>query len=168
MSSRREVLAAGLAIAASLVAPGAFAEEPTPEAHMKGLYARITAGKGDSGGQQYWTEPKVRARFFSAALVKTWAKAEAKAKASDDVGPIDFDPFTNSQDPQVKSVAIERLDDDGPLAKVRVTLQGGGQTGADGKLVFDLIKEAGAWKIDNVYGSGSGDPWNLRALLSMQ
>ena len=168
MLSRRAFFAGS----ALLVMLGPLQAAPIdPKAHLTALYARITAGKGDAGGQQYWANPSTRAKTFSAGVVALWAKAEAKAKAMDDVGPIDFDPFTNSQDPQVKSATVELLEQQEKTAKLRVVLSGPGYSADDkseGTLVVDLVREGEAWKIDDIWGSVAGDPWSLRGLLSMQ
>lgn len=167
MSSRRHVLRSAVALAvSSALVDLAVAEEVSAEAHLAGLYKKITAGKGDSGGQIYWSEPKDRPKWFSAALVKLWAEAEKRAKSrGDDLAPIDFDPFTNSQDPSVKSYKIEKLDAVAPITKLRITLAGG-YSGGDGILVFDLVQEKG-WKIDDIQGSAGGDRWSLREILAM-
>jgi hypothetical protein len=51
-----------------------------------------------------------RAKHLSKSLVALWASADARTRKRD-VGPIDFDPVTNSQDPDVKSfkVVAERM-----------------------------------------------------------
>jgi len=166
MPSRRSFLRSAAVLAvSSLIVDRAVAEEPTAEAHLTGIYKKLAAGNGDSGGQIYWLEPKDRPKWFSAALVKLWADAEKRAKSrGDDLGPIDFDPFTNSQDPQVKGFKIEKLDALPPVTKLRVTLAG--YPAGDGVLVFDLIKEKG-WKIDDILGSTGGDRWSLKEILSM-
>lgn len=168
MPSRRTLLlsAFGASVAAVLSVP-AKAEEPTAEAFLSGMYKKLVAGKGDSGGQIYWLEPKDRKKWFSKALVDLWAAAEKRGKArGEETGPIDFDPFTASQDPQISKYAIEKLDAVPPVTKLRVVLTGGYETPADGTLVFDLVNEKG-WKIDDIQGSSGGDRWSLKEILAM-
>lgn len=167
MPSRRHFLRSAAMVALSFVwVDLAVAEEPTAEAWLSGLYKKLAAGKGDSGGQIYWLEPKDRPKWFSAALVKAWSGAEARAKArGEEIGPVDFDPFTNSQDPMVKGFKLEKLDAVAPVTKLRVTLSGG-YTAGDGILVFDLVQEKG-WKIDDIQGSSGGDRWSLKEILAM-
>ncbi len=168
MPSRRTLLLAAAAVAvgsSSIVS--VLAEEPSAETFLGAIYKKLSAGKGDSGGQIYWLEPKDRAKWFSAALVKQWGAAEDRAKArGDEASPIDFDPFTNSQDPQLKGYKIEKLDAVPPVVKLRVTLKGGYETAGDGVLVFDLVQEKG-WKIDDIQGSAGGDRWSLKEILAM-
>lgn len=169
MPSRRTfLLAAAASAVGSLAAVPVFAEEPSPQSFLDGIYKKLVSGKGGSGGQIYWLEPKDRPKWFSAALVKLWTDAEDRAKSrGDDTAPIDFDPFTNSQDPQLKGYALEKLDAVPPVTKIRVTLKGAGYaTSGDGILVFDLVQEKG-WKIDDIQGSAGGDRWSLKEVLSM-
>jgi hypothetical protein len=167
MPSRRRILLSAVAASLALVSAAPLrAEEPNAQAHLTAIYKKIASGKGDQGGQTYWVEPKDRAKWFSAALVKLWAAAEARAKSrGDEMGPIDFDPFTNSQDPRVKSFQIEKLDAVAPVTKLRVTLAGDYEAGA-GVLVFDLVQEKG-WKIDDIQGATGGDRWSLKEILAM-
>lgn len=167
MPSRRSLLFAAFAVASASVLP-ALAEDQSAEAFVAGLYKKLATGKGDSGGQIYWSDPKDRPKWFSAALVKQWSAAEDRAKArGDEASPVDFDPFTNSQDPQLKGYAIEKLDAVPPVRKLRVTLKGGGYANpGDGVLVFDLVQEKG-WKIDDIQGSAGGDRWSLKEILAM-
>ncbi|NLH82391.1 MAG: hypothetical protein GX458_16315 [Phyllobacteriaceae bacterium] len=168
MPSRRTLIlaAAALAVGSSSVV-SALAEDASAEAFLGAIYKKLAAGKGDSGGQIYWLDAKDRTKWFSAALVKQWAAAEDRAKAGgDEASPIDFDPFTNSQDPQLKGYKIEKLDAVPPVTKLRVTLKGGYATPGDGVLVFDLVQEKG-WKIDDIQGSAGGDRWDLKEILAM-
>ncbi len=154
-----------LAVAALAGATGARAAEATPEARMEAMYRRLAAGKGDSGGQIFWTKAAERPKWFSSALVSLWAAAEKRAaEREDELGPIDFDPFTNSQDPLVETFTVKRLDAAGPVSVVQVTLAGRGE---DGTLVFHLVRQGDVWKIDDILGSSSGDRWSLRQILSM-
>lgn len=166
MPSRRTFLlaVAGASLGAVLASP--TLAEDTAEAFLGAIYKKLSAGKGDSGGQIYWLEPKDRPKWFSAALVKLWAAADKRAKSrGDELGPIDFDPFTASQDPLVKGFKVEKLDAVPPVTKLRVTLTGNYE-GTDGVLVFDLVQEKG-WKIDDIQGSTGGDRWSLKEILAM-
>lgn len=163
MPTRRTVL---FSIAALTLAPAARAAG-SAESFLEAIYRKLTSAGGTSGGQSMWIEPRDRVKWFSAALVKRWAEAENRAKSrGEEVGPVDFDPFTNSQDPQLKSFTLERLDALPPVTKVRVRLKGPGYEGEGGELVFDLVDEKG-WKIDDIQGSTGGDRWSLKDILAM-
>lgn len=167
MSSRRAVLA-GLVLLA--VAPAALAAPADdPKAFLAALYARVTAGDGTAGGVDFHEPATVRPKLFTASLCKLWKAAEKAA--SGDLGPIDFDLFSDSQDPLVKAVKIDVLSADATRARVSVALfpavpKPGEAPGST--IVFDLRREGGGWKIDDM-GGGSGDGvWRLRAFLTVR
>ena len=86
-----------------------------------------------------------------------------------DLAPVDFDPVTNSQDPDLKSfkVATEKLDAD--KASIAVTLEGHRgkrEKPADAVIRYDFVREVGGWKIDDIKGSGDGEAWSIRAMLT--
>lgn len=135
-----------------------------PAALLTALY--VQAAKGNAGGN-FVNEPKQRARYLSASLDALWTKAEA-ATPQGDIGPIDFDPVSNSQDPDLKSYAIKIEKQDAATATLTVTLTGRRKrkTPADGVIGYDLVRDAGAWRIDDIRGSVDGEAWSVRAILS--
>lgn len=98
-----------------------------------------------------------------------WAAAEKAI--SGDLGPIDFDLFSDSQDPLVKAVKIDVVSADAAKARVSVGLFAAAPKPGEAPgttIVFDLRREGGGWKIDDM-GAGSGDgAWRLRALLTIR
>lgn len=169
MPSRRLVLASlGFAFAfAPAMAVAAPAE--TPEAFITAIYARITAGDGRKGGSDF-TEAKVAGRWFTRSVVKLWTAAEAKAEKDGEIGPIDFDLFTDSQDPEVRSVTVEPREATPDTATVRVGLFAAKKPkpGAEPYTTLDFVlkQENGGWRIDDVK-QVSSEPWSLRGLLAM-
>ena len=96
-----------------------------PGAIVNAIYARAAKGKGDGGGAFIIENQAAKAKYLSKSLVELWAKADAHTPKGD-VGPVDFDPVTNSQEPDVKSfkaVAEKREPD---KAVIAVTLTGRG------------------------------------------
>lgn len=171
MSSRRRFLAAlGVSLAVSF-APALAATVPSqaPEAFIAAIYARVTSGDGTKGGGEF-TEAKAAGRWFSREVVKAWVAAEAKAEKDGDIGPIDFDLFTDSQDPQVRSITIEPREATIDVAVVRVGLFAAKKPKPGEKpyttLDFVLKRETGGWRIDDVR-KVSSEPWTLRGLLTM-
>ncbi|MFN7987956.1 MAG: DUF3828 domain-containing protein [Thermoanaerobaculia bacterium] len=169
------VLLAGFAVALS-AAPLAQAAPPAtaapaatdPAGIAKAIYARVSAGKGDGGGQFLWLEAKDRPRTFSKALVALWAKADAKADREQDMGPIDWDPFTASQDPMVKSFTVVVERQDANAATVAVTLvdpRGRRKVAADETVRLDFVREGARWAIDDVRGSVDGHSWSVKEIL---
>jgi hypothetical protein len=73
-----------------------------PAAIVTAIYTRAAKGKGDSGGGFVTGSKMAKAQYLSKSLIELWARAD-KHTPKGDVGPIDFDPVTNSQEPDVKS-----------------------------------------------------------------
>jgi hypothetical protein len=114
MINRRGLMLSGLLAAAlsrqALAAPPSPAD---PSAIVTAIYSRAAKGKGDGGGAFIIENKAAKAKYLSKALVALWAKADAHTPKGD-VGPVDFDPVTNSQEPDVKSfkVATEKQETD--------------------------------------------------------
>lgn len=174
MISRRTLVLSGAAlmIAASLAMSRAALAQPThatandPLAIVNGIYKQVTFGNGDLGGAFMLNS---KAKYFSKALIALWAKADAHTP-KDEVGPVDFDPATNSQDPVVKSATAAVESKDSGTATVAATLVRGNlaqnPNPADNVLRYDFVRDGGHWKIDDIRGATDGKPWSLRKLLS--
>ncbi len=155
---------------AAAIAPAASAQAPSPSdpvAILTAIYTRAAKGKGDGGGTFIIDTKAAKAKYLSKSLVALWAKADAHTHKGD-VGPVDFDPVTNSQDPDVKSftMATEKLEAD--KATIAVTLIGHRQDDrkpGDEVVRYDMVREAGAWKIDDIKGAADGEAWSVRAML---
>jgi hypothetical protein len=132
------------------------------------IYARVAKGKGDQGGGFVTDSKAAKARYLSKPLNALWAKADA-ATPKDEVGAIDFDPVTNSQDPDVKSftLATEKLDADKATIAVTLTSHRAERSNAADQVIrYDFVHEADKWKIDDIKGATDGTPWSIRALLT--
>ena len=157
LSRRTLLLSAALAASPSL----AFAADD-PAALITAIYKRAAAGKGDSGGQFVWLRTKSRPRWLSASLIKLWAAADAKV-APGDMGPPGFDPVTNSQDPMVRAFAVKVEKADGKTATVAATFRS--HNAKSITVRYDLLRERGAWKIDDIRGTVDGQAWSVRQML---
>jgi hypothetical protein len=165
MLSRRMFIAAVSATA--VIGPAFAAEASDPQGFLAGVYKRIAQTKKRKVND-FWQAPEGRPSGFTAEVVALWAKAEKKSEG--EIGPIDFDLFTNSQDSGPTAPALTTVDDDGTTAHVRAVLKApkpGKEPTADDVLVFTLKHEAAGWRIDDIHGAVSGDIWNLRGLLAM-
>ena len=157
--SRRMVLLAGVALAAS---PALASAADSPAALITAIYQRAAAGKGDSGGQFVWLNARSRPRWLSASLVRLWAEADAKVQPGDE-GPPGFDPVTNSQDPLVRAFTVATEKQDGKTATVAATFRSHNNESLTVR--YDLVRERGAWKIDDIRGTVDGKEWSIRRLL---
>ena len=170
MITRRTLTLTGTAgLLAGAIAPCAFATSPDdPVAIVNAIYARAAKGKGDGGGAFIIETKAAKAKYLSKALVALWAKADAHTPKGD-VGPVDFDPVTNSQEPDVKSLTVtpEKLEAD--KAVIAVTIAGRGApraNPADNTIRYDFVRDDGRWKIDDISGSSDGEAWSIRGMLA--
>src|SRR5215469_490888 len=105
----------------------AHAESPAandPVAIVTAIYARATKGKGDSGGGFVYENKAAKAKYLSKSLIALWAKADAHTQKGD-VGPIEFDPVSNSQDPDIKSFKVNADKLEADKASIAVTIVSG-------------------------------------------
>jgi hypothetical protein len=148
----------------------ARAQSPTPGDPVAGItaiYTRAAKGKGDGGGGFVIENKAAKAKYLSKSLIALWAKADAHTPKGD-VGPIDFDPVTNSQDPDVKSfkVEAEKLESDKALIAVTITGHGAPRKAEDQVIRYELVRDGKDWKIDDIKGASDGEPWSIRAMLA--
>jgi hypothetical protein len=170
MMTRRVLVltgATGLAAAISLPALAKPASPNDPVAIVNTIYARAAKGRGDGGGAFIIENQLAKAKYLSKSLVELWAKADAHTPKGD-VGPVDFDPVTNSQQPNVKSFKLvpEKLDAD--KAVIAVTIAGRGAPRAksiDNTIRYSLVRDDGQWKIDDISGASDGEAWSIRQML---
>jgi hypothetical protein len=165
MFSRRTVLAASLLAAIS----PAIAQSPAsgdPAAILSAIYTRAAKGKGDGGGTFVIENKGAKSKYLSRSLVALWAKADAHTPKGD-VGPVDFDPVTNSQEPDVKSFKVdaEKMDADKATLAVTITGHRNDRKPDDQVVRYDFVRETGSWKIDDIRGSAGGEAWSIRKML---
>jgi hypothetical protein len=143
---------------------GATGEERS--AHAGPLAA--LALEGDGGGAFIIENKAAKAKYLSRSPVELWAKADAHTPKGD-VGPVDFDPVTNSQEPDVKSFKVVAENQDTEKAVISVTITGRNATRrkpADQAVRYDFVHEAGGWNIDDIKGASDGEPWSIREMLA--
>jgi Protein of unknown function (DUF3828) len=171
MITRRTLVFCGATGLLAAVSRRAFAAPPTPNdplAIVNAIYVRAAKGKGDGGGGFLVDSKATRAKNLSKSLAALWIKADAHTPKGD-VGPVDFDPVTNSQDPDVKSFTVASEKSDTAGATIAVTITGTNAPrakAADAVIRYDFVRDAGQWKIDDIRGAEDGKPWSLRGMLS--
>jgi len=70
-----------------------------------------------------------------------------------EVGVLDFDPFYNAQDADIKNLKVSPAVVEGDKASSTVTFT---NYGKKEKLIYTLVKQNGAWKISDInYGEGN-------------
>lgn len=155
--SRRILLAAILAVAPAQASGG------SPEAHVRALYDehfRSTGGKTASlvDNETFWP------RIFTGALIVLWRKAKLRTQPGES-GPVDFDPFTASRNPEVKDLRLS-LEEGGGSGQTATVLARFQQNGVEGRVAYTLRREAGGWRVDDVVPLVAGRPWSLRRALA--
>jgi hypothetical protein len=147
-----------------------FAEAPAvsdPIAILTAIYTRAAKGKGDGGGAFVIENKAAKAKYLSKALVVLWAKADAHTPKGD-VGPVDFDPVTNSQEPDVKSFKVDAEKTEADKATIAVSITGhrNDRKPADQIVRYDFVRESNNWRIDDIRGSSDGEAWSIRKMLT--
>jgi len=171
ITRRAPILLAVAGLLAAVPSFPALAAPPTaddPLAIVNAIYARAAKGKGDGGGAFIIENKAAKAKDLSRSLADLWAKADAHTPKGD-VGPVDFDPVTNSQEPDVKSfkAVAEKLEPE--KAVIAVTLTGHGPARpkpADRIVRYDFVRDAGQWKIDDIRSASDGELWSIRGMLT--
>jgi Protein of unknown function (DUF3828) len=173
MITRRELIssvAAGLLAATLPHRASAAPPSPTdPTGILTAIYTRAAKGKGDGGGAFIIENKAAKARYLSKSLVALWAKADAHTPKGD-VGPIDFDPVTNSQEPDVKSFNVATEKQEADKAILTVTIEGcnaPARKQADRTIRYELVRDGAEWKIDDIRGTSDGEPWSIRGMLAV-
>jgi len=173
MLTRRTLVLTGLigSLAASdrrsVRAEPASANDPV--AIVTAIYTRVAKGKGDGGGGFVIDTKAAKAKYLSKSLIELWVKADARTQKGD-VGPIEFDPVTNAQDPDVKSFKVDAEKLEADKAVIAVTITGRNKppaNAADQVVRYEFVRETDKWKIDDIKGAIDGEPWSIRALLAI-
>jgi hypothetical protein len=170
MITRRAIFSgcATVVLAGALSRRTLAASPDDPVAIVNAIYARAAKGKGDGGGGFIIENKAAKAKYLSKALVALWAKADAHTPKGD-VGPVDFDPVTNSQEPDVKSFTVTAEQREADKAVIAVTIAGRGAPRAkpaDNTIRYNFVHDGGQWKIDDISGASDGEAWSIRAMLN--
>ncbi len=168
MIDRRLLL---LSLASVLAASPLQAQAPSsndPAGMITAIYTRVAKGKGDGGGTFVIESKAARTKYLSKSLAAQWTKMDARTPKGE-VGAVDFDPVTNSQDPDVASFKVSSEKQEADRATIAVAIRGHGEARkeqADEVIRYDFVREAEQWKIDDIRGAVDGKPWSIRAMLS--
>jgi len=172
MITRRKLIVSGAAGLLALTFPHRALPAPAapddPAGILTAIYTRVAKGKGDSGGTFVFENKAAKAKYLSKSLIALWTKADGRRRKGDG-GPVDFDPITNSQDPDVKSFKVVAEKQEADKAAIAVTIdshQGPRSKPADQTIRYDFVRESDGWKIDEIKGAIDGEAWSLRAIIT--
>jgi hypothetical protein len=172
MLTRRALIISGAAgLLATALSLRAFAAPPSPAdptGIVTAIYTRAAKANGDGGGAFIIENKAAKAKYLSKSLMELWAKADAHTPKGD-VGPVDFDPVTNSQEPDVKSFKVATEKQEADKATLAITIEGRSapaRKAADRTIRYEFVREGAGWKIDDIKSASDGEPWSIRAMLA--
>ena len=170
ITRRALLLSSAPGLLAGALSRHAFAAAPSasdPVAIVTAIYTRAAKGKGDAGGGFVIENKAAKAKYLSKSLISLWAQADAHTPKGD-VGPVDFDPVTNSQEPDVKSFKVVAEKREADRAVIAVTIVGRVARAhpVDNTIRYNFVREAGQWKIDDISGASDGEAWSIRQMLT--
>ena len=150
-------LTMALFLAALTVAPIAVraAGESAPADVVTAIYRAYAGPKGDY--QTGNLDDKGVVVYLSKSLRAALKAMDARSKKLNE--PIlDFEPVTDSQDPQVEKLAIAA---EGDTAATATFFSG------DVKHVirYSFVREGEAWKVDDISGGAGDEKWDLRDII---
>ncbi len=107
----------------------------------------------------------VESKLYSKRLNALYAAADRNSKKlNQPVSGMDFDPTTDGQDTEdnyKKTLRYTLSASTDIVAQVRVTLKNFKRV----ELIYSLVKEDGAWKVDDIRMLNARDGWRLSTLL---
>jgi hypothetical protein len=126
--------------------------------------------KGGSSRQAaFGLDPEERKKYFSKSTVALWDKADKISQANgDEVGPIDFDPSTNTQGADVASYSIVSSKVSGKTASVvvKLVLDNWYRPSPEDDIIrYSFVLEEDRWMIDDIGGTTHAEGWTLKQLL---
>ena len=156
---RRRTLLTALAIAIPVSRPLRAAE--TPAKIVERIY-RISAGAdGKWSGPSAFSKQDFQKSNFSRALLQAIRAADAKDR-KDEVGWLDFDPISNSQDPSVIGLKVAVITETAGKTTVRASFRTGpGNPAVD--VDYDFVLEGADWKLDDIRTPGPNG-WSIRQM----
>ena len=154
---RRAFLVAGVGVLlSSRFSLAAGARDPLTV--IQAIYRLAVKGKGPS-----WIEKEDRPKDLSNSLVALWAKTDSKRVAGDE-GPVDFDLVadTNGLTLTGFSAKTEKQTPDAATITVTLAYKEKNPRPESSLVRYDLVREGGQWKIDEIRGSN----WSARDMLN--
>ena len=134
----------------------------SPSALVAEMYEKTIKTANDKDSFDIYVE---RDSYVSKSLIKLWLHSNALFE--DEPEALDFDPVTVSQDPSVlKSFKIQSENVSGNKSVVVVVLEYITKHRLSDRTVkYHLIREANAWRVDDIQGAMGGAPWSMRKIF---
>jgi hypothetical protein len=129
-------------------APGVALAGPAPEAKalLETIYKPYTDATLQEGAVE--TDEDARnARYYTSDMVALLARDRKESSARNEVGRLDFDPFTNAQDWEPTPIDIDAEDAGAGKARGAATFTLFNKTTV---VRFDLSKTSDGWRISDI------------------
>jgi hypothetical protein len=135
----------------------------TPEQVVEAIYASASANAGGDARTPL-TDDTLRVRWFAADLAAALKRDQDTAVARGEVGALDFDPISASQDPSYEGLTVTA----GPASTDRAQVAAAFRTvdGQPVRLEYTLTQDQGAWRVAEIAKPGA-DGWSLRQILAL-
>lgn len=145
---------AALATGLFLALTGLAAAQPydTPQALLEAFYAPYFTGEFSDD----------EAAFRSQALQALY-DSDAEVTPAGEMGALSFDPYVDGQDFDITDFSIGTPGIAGDYASVDVSFANFGEPRS---LTYELVREDGGWKIDDVVSTSSENPYRLSEIFA--
>lgn len=131
-------------------------DSPGPLDLVRDLYARAIRN-------EHVLERPLRDRFFSREIVRLIERDRAESGRRQEPGRLDFDPISDSQDPEIRNLRVTQRSLAGNRAVVEARFTHG-PTGPQAVLRYDLATADRGWRVTNITKEGA-QGWSLLAIL---
>jgi hypothetical protein len=136
----------------------AAANAPDPIAFITAIYRAAVKGEGPS-----WIDKGERPRYLSKSLIALWAKTDKKSAGDGAVIDFDLVSSTNGLTLTGFSLAVEKQDERSATIAATLVYKEGNPEPKPTMVRYDLVREGGQWKIDEIRGGR----WSARDMLTL-
>jgi hypothetical protein len=161
---RNFALALALTGLSAFVAVSARAGDDVPRGPVEEAYAitiKTLAAKGKAPPPAW--RPPHRDKLMSQGLAALFARDDLYQDESGDMGQIGADPFLNGQDGEIKKLSLDTI----PVAAGKATVIASFRSfGKPVAVQFQMIRENGGWRIDDIVNQFEGKSYSIREVLS--
>lgn len=148
----------------AFLAISARAGDDVPRGPVEEAYAitiKALAAKGKAPPPPW--RPPHRDRLLSKSLAALFARDDLYQEESGDMGQIGADPFLNGQDGEVKKLSLDTI----PVAAGKATVVANFRSfGKPVVVQFQMVRENGGWRIDDIVNHFEGKNYSIREQLS--
>lgn len=158
---RHTVLTFAAASLPALLAIPARAGDDVPRGPVADAYA-ITIKSLSGAGKPAWRPPH-RDRLMSRSLAALFARDDLYHEEAGEMGNLGADPFLNGQDGEVKKLSLDTI----PVAAGKATVHASFRSlGKPVSVLFNMVRENGGWRIDDIVDQIDGKAYSVREMLS--